>query len=178
VGVIVAEFREDNFIYPTMIDLSACLCTEIEASGLPGVCSCGPIVGTLVLDYCSNCGDKGCSGQAWVRLVDAFPSVDFPSPVATPQNCNAPMAYTIEIGIVRCKPLGTNTQLRGFVPPTMEQNVDALRLQTADIAAIRRAIQCCFGAEDKTYQIGTYTAAPPDGDCLGGYFNIVVWAVN
>lgn len=174
----VATFREDEFLYPKMIELSACLCTEIEASGLPGVCSCGPIVGTLVLDYCSNCKEKGCSGQAWVRLVDAFPSIDFPSPVSQPQNCNAPMAYMIEVGIVRCKPLGTNTQLRGFVPPTIEQNVDALRLQLADLAALRRAIQCCFGNGDTTYVMGNYAAAPPDGDCLGGYINVTVWGVN
>lgn len=174
----MATFREDDFIYPKMIELSACLCAEIEDSGLPGTCACGPIVGTLVLDYCTNCKDKGCSGQAWVRLVDAFPSLDFPSPIQTPQNCNAPMAYTIEIGIVRCKPLGSNSQLRGFVPPTAEQNVDALRLQLADIAVLRRAIQCCFGKNDTTYIMGTYTAAPPEGDCLGGYFNVTVWAVN
>lgn len=173
-----SSFREDDFIYPTMIELSACLCGEIAASGLPEVCSCGPIVGTLVLDYCTNCQDKTCSGQAWVRLVDAFPSMDFPSPVQTPQNCNAPMAYTIEIGIVRCKPLGKNSQVRGYSPPTLEENVEALRLQLADVAALRRAIQCCFGNDDKAYVMGTYTSAPPDGDCLGGYFNVIVWAVR
>jgi hypothetical protein len=174
----MATFREDEFIYPKMVELSACLCTEIDESGLPGVCSCGPIVGTLVLDYCTNCKDKGCSGQAWVRLVDAFPSIDFPSPVFQPQNCDAPMAYTIEVGIVRCKPLGTNTQLRGYTPPTMEQNVDALRLQLADLAALRRAIQCCFGGSDVTYMMSAYSAAPPDGDCLGGSINVIVWAVT
>jgi hypothetical protein len=174
----MAEFREEEFIYPLMIKLSGCLCSEIEASGLPGVCSCGPIVGTLVLDYCTGCKEKGCSGQAWVRLVDAFPSIDFPSPVAQPQNCHAPMAYTIEVGIVRCKPLGGNTQLRGYVPPTMEQNVDALRLQLADLAALRRAVQCCFAGDDITYQMGIYNPTPPDGDCLGGFFNVIVWAVT
>jgi hypothetical protein len=174
----VAEFREDDFLYPLMIRLSACLCTEIADSGLPGVCSCGPIVGTLVMDYCTGCKEQGCSGQAWVRMIDAFPSTDFPSPVQVPQNCNAPMAYTIEVGIVRCKPLGTTSQVRGFTPPTMEQNVDALRLQLADLGALRRAIQCCFGDQDTTYVMGTYNAAPPDGDCLGGYINVTVWAVT
>jgi hypothetical protein len=26
--------------------------------------------------------------------------------------------------------------------------------------------------------MGTYNAAPPDGDCLGGYINVTVWAVT
>jgi hypothetical protein len=173
----VAAFVEDTIIYPTMIALSACLCTEIEGSGLPEPCSCGPLIGDLVLDYCGECADGKCGGQAWVRLVDAFPSNDFPNPLAAIQNCNAPLAYTLEVGIVRCKPTGKASGVRGFVPPSMEQNVEALRLQLADMAAMRRAIQCCFGDTDVSYIMNAYTPSPVDGDCLGGAFSVIVWSV-
>jgi hypothetical protein len=172
----MAEFREDTSIYPRMIELSACLCTEIENSGLPTPCSCGPMVGGLVLDYCGTCKDGSCGGQAWVRLVQAFPSTDFPSQLLELRNCTAPLAFELEIGIVRCKPVGTSSGVRGFVPPSLEQNVSALRLQTADIAAMRRAVLCCFGETDTDYILGTYTPISPDGDCLGGVFNVYVWS--
>lgn len=160
-----------------MIALSACLCNEIIDSGLPDVCSCGPMIGDLVLDYCGNCGEGDCGGQAWVRMVDAYPSIEFPNPDSTPSNCNSPLAYTLEVGIVRCKPVGTNSSVRGYSPPTLDQNVGALRLQLADMAAMRRAVQCCFGSDDTTYILGSYVATTPDGDCLGGAFQVQVWSV-
>jgi hypothetical protein len=173
----MVDFREEDIVYPAIIQLSSCLCLEITNSGLPEPCSCGPIVGDLVYDYCSNCSDGKCGGQAWVRLVDAFPSRDFPSPSSVLSNCNDPLAYTLEIGIVRCKPLGKNSSVHGYTPPTLEENVSALRLQLADMAAMRRAIQCCFGQGDLSYIVGSYTPSPVDGDCLGGLFNVTVWSV-
>jgi hypothetical protein len=135
------------------------------------------MVGALTLDYCSDCVDGKCGGQAWVRVADVFPSAEFPVPSQTISNCNVPLAFTLEVGIVRCKPMGENSQLRGYTPPTLEQNVGALRLQMADMAAIRRAIQCCFGEDDTTYIVGTYVSSPAGGDCLGGYFSVTVWSV-
>jgi hypothetical protein len=151
----VVDFREDEVVYPKMIELSACLCAEIANSGLPEPCSCGPIVGSLVLDYCGSCTDGGCGGQAWVRLVTAFPSMSFPSPLSDSMNCFAPLVYQIEVGIVRCKPVGKASSARGYAPPTLDQSVGALRLQTA---------------ADFNYMIGQYTPVTPDGDCLGGAF--------
>jgi hypothetical protein len=170
----MVEFREDTIVYPTMIDLSACLCGEIERSGLPTPCSCGPMIGSLVLDYCSTCMDGKCGGQAWVRLVQVFPSIDFPSPLLASQNCSAPLAFQLEIGIVRCKPTGTNSNLRGYTPPSLEQNVEALRLQTADVGAMRRAVLCCFADGDTDYILGSYQPLAGDADCLGGTFTVFV----
>jgi hypothetical protein len=139
----MADFREEVTVYPAIINLAACLCLEIENSGLPKPCACGPIVGELVYDYCSECN----------------------------------MAYQIEVGIVRCKPIGTNSGVRGYQPPTIEQNVEALRLQLADMEAMRRAIQCCFAADDdRSYIMSAYTTTPPDGDCLGGLFTLTLWS--
>lgn len=170
----MAEFREDTIVYPTIINLSACLCAEFEKSGLPEPCSCGPMVGELVIDYCTGCADGKCGGQAWVRLVSVFPSVNFPQPDQDLNNCASPLAYQLEVGVVRCKPTGTTSGVRGFTPPTLDQNVAALRLQTADIAAMRRAIQCCFDDSDLDYIIGQYNPVTPEGDCLGGAFTLWV----
>jgi hypothetical protein len=170
----MVEFREDTIIYPSMIKLVGCLCAEIAASGLPEPCSCAPMLGALVLDFCSACEDGKCGGQAWVRLIRAFPSTNFPVPLLDPQNCVAPLAYELEIGITRCKPLGKTSGVRGYTPPSMDQIVAALRLQTADIAVMRRAVLCCFGDDDFDYILGTYQPLPIDGDCLGGTFNLFV----
>lgn len=167
---------EDRAIYPTMIDLAACLCLETEAEGGPALCYCGVIAGELVLDFCGgDCGAGGCGGQAWVRLTSAFPSGTFPNPDALPTNCFSPIAYTLEVGIARCMPMGESGP-NGYTPPSLDQQVDALRLQTADIAAMRRAIQCCFGKGDRDYILGQYDQATVNGGgCLGGVFTVTVW---
>jgi hypothetical protein len=170
----MAEFREDNLIYPTIIQMVACLCTEIAESGLPEPCSCGPIVGDLILDYCGQCADGKCGGQAWVRLVDSYPSIDFPTPNQALNNCAAPIAYQLEVGIARCKPVGSTSGVRGFVPPSLEQQVAALRLQTADMAAVRRAVQCCLGDDTIDYILGSYIPLTGEADCLGGAFQVWV----
>jgi hypothetical protein len=73
------ELVEDDLIYPAIIRLVACLERSILERGLPVPCQVAPMIGDLVLDYCGNCGETGC-GQAWVRLIDSYPSVDFPNP--------------------------------------------------------------------------------------------------
>jgi hypothetical protein len=168
--------REDTLAYPTVISLSACLCLELEKSGGPALCYCGPIAGEVSLDYCGGgCDGTGCGGQAWVRLLDVFPSSVFPSVDSTLANCRSPFAFTIEVGVARCAPMG-ESGANGYVPPTMEQNVEAIRLQAADIAAMRRAVQCCFGEGDVDYILGQYTQSLVNGGgCIGGAFTVIVW---
>jgi hypothetical protein len=173
----VDTLREDTIVYPTLIQLAACLCLEMEASGGPPLCYCGPIAGEVVMDYCGGgCAEAGCGGQAWVRFTDAFPSTTFPGADSTLSNCKAPLAATLEIGVARCMPMGEASGTNGYLPPTMQQNVDALRLQLADMAAMRRAVQCCFGQNDADYILGAYNQSMVNGGgCLGGTFNVLVW---
>lgn len=172
--------REDTAVYPLLVELAACLCTELGASGGPALCYCGPMVGALTLDYCGgdNCGGSGCGGQAWVRFVDAYPASDFPALDSNLRNCKAPFAYTIEVGVARCVPVGRVSGSNGFTPPTLDQNLEAMRLQTADVAAMRRAVQCCFASKDRDYIMGIYDQTIVNGGgCLGGTFNVTVWEV-
>jgi hypothetical protein len=169
---------EDTLIYPTIVELAACLCLELEAAGGPPLCYCGPVAGELALDFCGgSCDGDGCGGQAWVRFDSAFPSIAFPAPDgALLGNCRSPLAFSLEIGVARCAPQGTNSGVNGYTPPTMEEYVEAIRLQLSDVAAMRRAVQCCFGKNDRDYILGSYDQLTvSSGGCLGGLFSVAVW---
>jgi hypothetical protein len=168
---------EDRVVYPVMIALSACLCEQMSEDGMPSNCRCGIMAGDRVLDYCGSCDEVGCGGQAWVRFVDAYPSTEFPAQQADNRNCYAPLAFTLEVGVVRCAPTGEANGVDGYSPPSMQDEVSALRQQMADMAALRRAIQCCFAQRvDNEYIMGAYNATDvTGGDCIGGYFTVQVW---
>lgn len=167
----MADFREDTSIYPTMLKLTGCLCAEIADSGLPEPCFCGVLEGgDVAFDYCTEC-DNGLCGQAWVRLDTAYPSTSFPDQ-AIDANCVTRIAYTLEVGITRCAPLPDDSGN----PPTVDEHLAAVRLQTADMQAMRRAIACCMGAEeDRDYVLGLYSPYPNGGGCTGGYWQVTTW---
>lgn len=169
--------REDTVAYPVLVALAGCLCQEMAALDGPELCYCGPIAGNLILDFCGggSCNGEGCGGQAWVRFVDAFPSATFPNLDAGQSNCRSPLAFTLEVGVARCAPQGVNGP-NGYTAPTLEEQLEAVRIQTADVAAMRRAIQCCFGSGDRDYIMGAYDQTQVNGGgCIGGTFNVTVW---
>lgn len=173
------SFVEDAVAWPTMLRLIGCVSTELEKSELPGVCQAAVIPGPgAVMDACAACGKSGssCTGQAWVRFVAEFPSQDFPAPDVSGGRCNSPMAYILEVGIARCLPTGSTNALNGYKPPSLEELVDATRLQMADKAAMRRAIQCCVKDMDVSYNLGQYTPMTVPGDCGGGTWQVTVWS--
>jgi len=156
-----------------MIRLVACLGIAIEDRHLPEPCQIAPMIGELTLDFCGECSERGC-GQAWVRLISVYPSVDFPLADQTVNNCGTLWAATLEVGIVRCKPLGEANSVGGYSPPSVNQLVEALRIQTADMRAMQDAVQCCFATGDMPYFLTPYQPGAPDGDCLGGVFNVTI----
>lgn len=174
----MAEFVEDTIVYPTLIQMVACLGKEITDSGLPEPCFIGVLPGSVVsLDYCGagKCDGTQCGGQAWARVVDVFPSSQFPTVNQDESNCGQPLAFRLEVGIGRCVPVGTNNAIGGFIPPTLEQQLDATRLQLADMAAMRRAISCCV-AKDRNidYVLEPYVPIPAQGGCGGGFWTVVI----
>ncbi len=175
----MVEFIEDDIAWPTMVTLSTCLEAELAKSGLPGLCVCAPVPGPIaVMDRCGQCADdSGCGGQGWVRFVTEFPSKAFPQPDDGTGTCDSPMAYTLEVGIARCLPVGTTSAINGFQPPTTEDQVLATRLQMADNAAIKRAIQCCVERLDVSYLLGASIPMQATGDCGGTVWNVTIWSV-
>ncbi|AYB70141.1 hypothetical protein SEA_ONEIAGILLIAN_31 [Microbacterium phage OneinaGillian] len=144
----MAEIQDDTKIYPILSELSACLCNEVGERS----CFCGIIVGNdIPLEYAG----LECESQVgYVRLISAYPSVDFPEQDAT-ASCVSLMAYSIAVGIVR---VWDNTDEDGG-PRAAEDVIELSRLMLADMAVIRRTIQCCFGDkfEDIEYIVGAYT---------------------
>lgn len=179
----MADFTEDPVAWQTMIDLTACLCTTVVDRGLPELCLCAPVPGALaILDSCGSCkkaGDAKCGGQGWVRFVNEYPSRQFPQPDNQGATCEVPSAFVLEVGIARCLPVGKANSINGYTPPSLEQYVEATRLQMADKAAIKAAIKCCLATPDKdlTYTLGQYTTIQASADCGGGMWTVTIWGV-
>ena len=159
---------EDFLIYPAMVRLAGCLCAELKKSGLPEPCFCGIAEGTEANLDCGSC-DDGC-GAAWVRLANAFPSQDGVSPAAI-ATCNSQIVFQLEVGVTRCFSPFADSEGNG---QGIAEHLEATRLQLADMAAIKRAIACCFADEDAEYNLGAYTPIPFSGGCGGGSWLVTV----
>ena len=175
----LVPYIEDDTAWPTMVTLAACLEAELRKSGLPPLCVCAPVPGPIaVMDRCGQCADtEGCGGQGWVRFVTEFPSKLFPQPDEGSGSCDSPMAYTLEVGIARCQPVGTTSAIGGFAAPTTEELVLATRQQMADLAAIKRAVNCCVSTLDVSYLLGAAIPMQATGDCGGIVWNVTIWSV-
>lgn len=164
---VVAErvLVEDKAIWPSITSLLGCLCEEVIRSGLPPVCICTPLPGEeIATDYVSED-----AGMAWVRLESAWPSTSFPNPSAA--SCSAPIAYGLEVGLAYCAP----TLEEDGSPPPFGAQFDTTRVQIAAMAAMRRAILCCFpAARAQDVVLGLYVPMGPAGGVVGGTWSISV----
>ena len=158
---MIGDYTEDTTIWPAMVALSDCLCTELTvAELLPDDCFCGILPGAQVA------WDYG-NGMAWVRLVNAFPSATFPVQEQTPRgSCQSPIAAELEVGVLNCAP-GISAQ--GALP-TQDDQFEASRLQIATMTAVRRAIMCC---DIEALFLGAYTPLGPEG-LVGGTWQVFV----
>lgn len=165
------EIRLDRAIWPVVEAMSVCLCTTLDEAGLGDLCYCGPFPGQQAYDQMG----EGTLGQAWVRVVRIFPSITFPTIEQTPRrSCGAELAVELELSVMRCAPMPTDS---GRVPPTMSEQWDATRLQMADMAAMQRAVQCCYTDSDLV-MLGNYTPSGPAGGVVGGAWQVFVSAAN
>lgn len=161
-------YLQDSSIWPAVESMAACLCSELDASDLPPTCFCGIMPGSIALDYVD--ADSGL-GMAWVRVVAVYPSTQFPQQETRARSsCAAGLAAELEIGVARCAPQPTD---QGLTPPTMEQQWEASRLQMADMAAVQRAVQCCYSDSDLVL-LGRWTPLGPQGGVLGGTWQVYV----
>lgn len=173
--------RNDTVVWPVLMELHQCLCDEIVAAELPGVCYCDLLPGeNVAMEYCGpSCEDMDCgNGQAWVRLVESYPSTNFPNPIDfTAQaavGCDAPLAVTVEMGVARCAPVVSEDRPSSGESPTAGQWRETAQLQFADMSAMRRAVQCCMDEKRavKKYTLGTYEPFGPEGGCVGGTWTV------
>lgn len=150
-------------------DLATCLCGLVSDpdSGVPDVCFCGVIPGEAASAmYGGNCRDK--CGMAWVRVVTAYAAAGAGNQTSEPGNCNSGIGFDVEVGMLRCTPIGEAT-----TPPKPEQLLASAQLQWADMMIMRKAVACCAGVRD--WVLGTYTPMGPAGGLVGGFWTIQMW---
>lgn len=176
----MAEYREDNLAWPTMIALMAEVENQIEVCGLPRVCRAsvvpGPQAVLEALQAKSNISGQCDDGQAWVRFVTEYPSIQFPAADQSGSNCDSPLAYQLEVGIARRFPTGGTSGLGGYVPPTLDAMVKTTRLQMADKRVMRLAIAAVARQLDVAYSLGSYSAMQATGDAGGGVWLVTFWS--
>lgn len=159
--------REDPYALPVMLALVECLRKELKAAGGPGLCDIGVVQGLFPpLDV--SCGDEDdayethCGGRGWVRLRRTFPSDTLPAQ-ATDATFAVALAVEIEVGVARCVHVFGDPQGN---PPTPEDALADTQLVLSDMAAMYRALRCCFGTDDREFIIGGYE--PIGGGGVGG----------
>jgi hypothetical protein len=158
----------DNRIFEALAMINECLCGKIEENGLPKLCFCGIIAGqapydaTGVGDGCDDDDeDEGC-GQAWVRLVTAYPSSAVGIADTNPGNCGKGVGFDVEIGILRCISIEDNG---GAIEA--EEMLSATSLQIADMLTMQQALMCC-SVDSDNFVLGAYTPIGPEGMFVGG----------
>jgi hypothetical protein len=153
----------------TLTALATCLCAEIvdPVNDVPDVCFCGVIPGEAASAmYGGDCKTK--CGMAWTRLITAYGAAGVGNVSNLPGNCATGIGFDVELGMLRCTPIGTAT-----TPPKPEELLASSQLQLADMMVMRKAIACCPGSRD--WALGTYTPMGPGGGLVGGFWTIQMW---
>lgn len=152
-------------------ELAACLCSAL---GQDASCYCGIIFGPQLVPVEFHSDDSACTACAagYVRLDQAYPSVDFPAQ-SDQATCRTVLAFPVSVGIQRCAPLGDD---RGN-PPTLEEQEDYARRAIDDMELIRSAIRCCL-TDDKfegiQYVMSNFVPLPVEGGVGGGEWRLTI----
>lgn len=142
--------------------LLECLCAELAANAIadpdlkmPARC-CLRAGAEIPFDITDSGEDLCCRGEAYVKIVDFYPSQLFPEPDQPTANACQLTRFTLalELGVLRCIP----------DLPTCEESDFAMRRMMADGEAAYRAA-CCWGAAMNTATLPT--PVPPELPSLG-----------
>lgn len=153
-----------------MLDLLECACSAVTARGQGKPCFCGVYPGERVSwEYCSEgeCTD-GC-GMVYIRPSTSFPYTEFPIQ-DTSGGCTGPMAYEIELGVVRCFQTMND---QGELPSATDVTAAAMRLGE-DQNALLMALNCCQSPYLKTKAVAEWTPTGPSGNCVGGFWRVIL----
>lgn len=156
-----------TWIGQRLIDLSACLASELTKP----TCWHGVWSGEVPYAACGECDLDRC-GMSYVRLTAAFPSTSFPvlDEGGEGGRCTSPLAYEVEIGVLRCLPA---PDADGSMPPPDDFSASNLLVQE-DMEAMLRAVQCCLSDGTVEHQLGQYQPLGPDGMCVGGAWPVTL----
>lgn len=164
----------DTLVFPLAQELLACLTTALSSNPSPPQNSCLR-AGDVVFPDFNQYRDECCEGLAYVRIARIFPSGDvFPVEDGAWTPCH-PLAWgaELEMGVWRCEPQQTNTEL-----PSCEEWTTTAQLVANDWEAMTRAM-CCFKDSqvllpgDPVF-MGSWTPLNSGGGCTGGRMPILV----
>lgn len=144
-----------------------CMCTALAEQGWEGQCCINP--GIPAFDMCC---ETEYGGQAWARLVNAYPSSTFPQEdfAAAPGTCFGGQlwALVVDLGAVRCVCMD-------MCDCTVKAMNAALVLGDAEAAL--KGVNCCFVSgpcANIEYKINALTIVGPDGGCGGFRLEVVM----
>lgn len=154
-----------------MLDLLECVCEAVAVLGSGPTCACGIIAGDRPSwDYCGECG-RGLCGMAYIQPGRSFAYSTFPLEDDELSACNRPLAYELQVGVIRCIPVMDNDG----EPPDMNDVTDASLGFVADQHALRTAIECCDSPYlTKLMVLGGWTPIGPTGNCVGGFWTMTL----
>jgi hypothetical protein len=168
----------DNMVFSQMAAIAECLCGQIAENELPPLCFCGIIAGETAYDAtgigegCDEDDDDAGCGQAWVRLVAAYPSSNVGQADVMPGNCGNGFGFDLEVGILRC----IRIEEEGGVLPA-EEMLEAVQLQIADMLTMQQALKCCGSLNNEDFVLGQYAPIGPMGGLVGGTWLISIGLV-
>jgi hypothetical protein len=152
-------------VFDRLCALKDCLCEQVKQSGKPvGFCQIVP--GEAAASTYFECARDG--GMAWVRLNTMYPVVSVGTPNTALGNCGSELGFDVEIGIMRCMPIGTSMG----AGPSPKQLHEAAALQILDAHTLFRAVYCCDSIHAKDYRAGQYQPLGPEGGVVGGILTI------
>lgn len=163
----------DPLVMPLARELLECYETELLKVAAPPAyrqLRAGNVVAHLLSTYQDEC----CEGLAWVRPASFFPSSGtFPAQDAAPQPKGvSAWAVTLELGAVRCAPVGDENVL-----PTADDWDATVQAVMDDAAAMRRAI-CCFidARQGRARRVlpGIWQPIEVQGGCVGGLLTVTI----
>lgn len=158
-------YTEDLRIWPILVEMLDCYKSELITRGLDADCMVTLSPGLGV--------DLGVSGDyGWVRLATIVPSTTFPLQDQTATNCATYYAGTVELGMARCIRIPETDSLSEL------ENSEYVRLQMADWAAMRAAVDCCMKKEGFMVMSGVYQPFGPAGGMYGGIMSVSVGRGN
>lgn len=156
-------------ITPIMQTILASLMSNLADRNIAkGLCAKTVLHGQVVpLDY----GAESCGGMAWVRLTQAFPSVDFPEPADEPRrSCSGRLAYALEVGVARPAPIPHDSNGE-FILPSDQENTATAALQHEDMEAIYEAL---IDTDIEDLMVEAYNPFGPQGGVVGGAWTLTV----
>lgn len=112
-----------------------------------------------------------CGGMAFVQLVSASPTLEFPTPTEDVNNCTYTLAYSLVVGTIREVPVPEQGRQR-IVLPSDEENTNTTYKQLGDMSAIHNAINNARDDIDLVL-LGDFTSEGPEGGSL-----LSNWAVT